>query len=146
MRMSTSRNSEIFFGKIKYNFHCEDLLIQYFLILIIKQNTGTSYLWPEHTVITVQIYYRNKSSKCIRNMITLTELLIMPTVYKGVSLVWKHRIRIIENKEAMEVILTVSITKCHILWNVTMYLTLLISWVFFLLFCKSYWECKCPHT
>jgi hypothetical protein len=76
---------------------------------------GTSYLSPENTDISVEMYFRNKSSKFRRNMVTLTELSTMSTVYTGIPLPLKLTIRITENKEWVEVILTVSITMCHML-------------------------------
>jgi hypothetical protein len=102
--------------------------------------------WGLNTVFhTVEMYFRNKSSKCRGNMITLTELSAMSTVYTGTSLLFKFTIRITEKKEGVEIILTFSIIKCHMLWNVTMYLTLLTPWVSLFLFCRSYWECKTPY-
>jgi hypothetical protein len=76
---------------------------------------GTSYLRPEHTDITVEMYFRNKSSKFRRNMITLIEFSAMSTVYTRISLLLKRTIRITENNEGVEVILTFSIRKCHML-------------------------------
>jgi hypothetical protein len=93
--------------------------------------------WGLNTVFhTVEMYFRNKSSKCRGNMITLTELSAMSTVYTGTSLLFKFTIRITEKKEGVEIILTFSIIKCHMLWNVTMYLTLLTPWVSLFLFCS----------
>jgi hypothetical protein len=41
---------------------------------------GTRYLKLEYTDITVEMYSRNKSSKCRKNMVSLTELSTMSAV------------------------------------------------------------------